>query len=114
MGCGEPVPIVSSLRCRVLRGDRAETVTLCHRRKDESSRTLQAGARNFLKDPAVGAVIVLTRDLAGEFNAAVRNRKNGAPRQNMDHDTDWVSWRTDADRSAAQARSPIDMDGDHE
>ena len=54
---------------RVLRGDRAETVTLRYHRKDGSWRTVQASARNFLKDPAVGAVIVLTRDVTDQFNA---------------------------------------------
>jgi two-component system sensor histidine kinase UhpB len=54
---------------RVLHGDRAETVTLRYRRKDGSWRTVQASARNFLKDPAVSAVVVLTRDVTDQFNA---------------------------------------------
>jgi two-component system sensor histidine kinase UhpB len=54
---------------RVLRGDRAETVTLRYHRKDGSWRTVQASTRNFLKDPAVRAVVVLTRDVTDQFNA---------------------------------------------
>jgi PAS domain S-box-containing protein len=54
---------------RVLRGDRAEIITLRYHRKDGSWRTVQASARNFLKDPAVRAVVVLTRDVTDQFNA---------------------------------------------
>ena len=54
---------------RVLRGDRAEAVTLRYHRKDGSWRTVQASARNFLKDPAVRAIVVLTRDVTDLFKA---------------------------------------------
>jgi len=54
---------------RALRGDRAETVTLRYHRKDGTWRTVQASTRNFLKDPAVRAVVVLTRDVTDQFNA---------------------------------------------
>jgi PAS domain S-box-containing protein len=54
---------------RVLHGNRAETVTLRYRRKDGAWRTVQASVRNFLEDPAVCAVVVLTRDVTDQFNA---------------------------------------------
>lgn len=54
---------------RVLRGDAAETVTIRYHRKDGAWRTVQASTRNFLKDPAVRAVVVLTRDVTDQFNA---------------------------------------------
>jgi PAS domain S-box-containing protein len=54
---------------RVLRGDGAETVTVRYHRKDGSWRIVQASARNFLKDPAVRAVVVLTRDVTNQFSA---------------------------------------------
>jgi len=54
---------------RVLRGDRAENVTLRYHCKDGSWRTVQASARNFLRDPAVRAIIVLTRDKTDQVNA---------------------------------------------
>lgn len=54
---------------RVLHGDRAETITLRYQRKDGSWRTVQASTRNFLKDPAVRAVVVLTRDVTDQVNA---------------------------------------------
>jgi two-component system sensor histidine kinase UhpB len=54
---------------RLLRGDRAETITLRYRHKDGSWRTVQASIRNFLKDPAVRAIVVLTRDVTDQLNA---------------------------------------------
>jgi len=54
---------------RTIRGTRPETVTLRYRRKDGSWRSVQASTRNFLKDPAVRAVVVLTRDVTDQFNA---------------------------------------------
>jgi PAS domain S-box-containing protein len=54
---------------RVIHGDHAETITVRYRRKDGSWRTVQASIRNFLRDPAVHAVVVLTRDVTDQFNA---------------------------------------------
>jgi two-component system sensor histidine kinase UhpB len=54
---------------RVLHGDTAETVTVRYHRKDGAWRTVQASTRNFLKDPTVRAVVVLTRDVTDQFNA---------------------------------------------
>ena len=59
---------------RVLRGDAAETVTVRYHRKDGAWRTVQASTRNFLKDPAVRAVVVLTRDVTDQFNDSVQCR----------------------------------------
>ena len=53
----------------VLRGDLTAPVTLRYRHKDGSWRTVQANARNFLSDPAVHAIIVLTRDLTDQLDA---------------------------------------------
>jgi PAS domain S-box-containing protein len=53
----------------LLRGEDAEPITLRYRHKDGSWRTVQASARNFLKDPAVRAIIVLTRDMTDQIHA---------------------------------------------
>jgi PAS domain S-box-containing protein len=54
---------------RVLNGQTGETVTIRYRRKDGAWRTVELTARNFLPDPAVGAVLILTRDVT-ELRAA--------------------------------------------
>jgi len=54
---------------RVLHGDRAETITLRYRHKDGTWRTVQASTRNFLDDPAVRAIVVLTRDVTEQIDA---------------------------------------------
>jgi PAS domain S-box-containing protein len=53
----------------LLRGDDAKPITLRYRHKDGSWRTVQASARNFLDDPAVRAIIILTRDMTDQINA---------------------------------------------
>ncbi len=53
----------------VLRGEAVEPIMLRYRHKDGSWRTIQATARNLLTDPAVGAIIVLTRDMTDQMNA---------------------------------------------
>ncbi|HEY1312966.1 MAG TPA: PAS domain-containing protein [Steroidobacteraceae bacterium] len=53
----------------ILRGDVTAPITLRYRHKDGSWRTIQANARNFLSDPAVRAIIVLTRDLTDQLDA---------------------------------------------
>ena len=62
-------PMAADAFARVLRGEPVEAVTLRYRHKDGSWRTVQVNARNFLDDPAVHAVIVLTRDLTDQLNA---------------------------------------------
>jgi PAS domain S-box-containing protein len=52
-----------------LRGDLAAPITLRYRHKNGSWRTIQANARNFLSDPGVRAIIVLTRDLTDRLDA---------------------------------------------
>jgi PAS domain S-box-containing protein len=47
----------------VLRGERMEPIRLRYRPKDGGWRTVQATARNFLSDPGVRAIVVVTRDL---------------------------------------------------
>jgi len=47
----------------VLRGERPDPIRLRYRLKDGSWRTVQASARNFLNDPSVRAIVVVTRDL---------------------------------------------------
>ncbi len=54
---------------RVLRGDRIEPIALRYRRKDGSWRTVQASVRSFLDDPAVRAIVVLTRDVTDQICA---------------------------------------------
>jgi PAS domain S-box-containing protein len=53
----------------VLGGQRPGPVTLRYRRKDGSWRTVQVSARNFLDDPAVRAIVILTRDLTDQLEA---------------------------------------------
>jgi PAS domain S-box-containing protein len=48
---------------KVLRGERIEPIRLRYRLKNGSWRTVQASARNFLNDPGVRAIVVVTRDL---------------------------------------------------
>jgi signal transduction histidine kinase len=44
-------------------------ITLRYRHHDGTWRTVQVSARNFLHDPAVRAVIILTRDMTDQLNA---------------------------------------------
>lgn len=45
----------------------AGPLTLRYRCKDGSWRTVQAAARNYLKDPHVGAILVITRDITEQL-----------------------------------------------
>jgi PAS domain S-box-containing protein len=54
---------------RVLRGEPVAPITVRYRHQDGSWRTIQVSARNFLDDPAVRAVIILTRDMTDQLNA---------------------------------------------
>jgi len=54
---------------RALHGDKSEPITLRYICKDGSWRTIRASARSFLEDPAVKAVVVLTRDITDQIEA---------------------------------------------
>jgi PAS domain S-box-containing protein len=56
----------ASAFARALNGEAVGIVTFRYLRKDGSWRTVEATARNFLADPAVHAVVVLTRDLTDQ------------------------------------------------
>jgi PAS domain S-box-containing protein len=53
----------------VLRGEHCAPLTLRYRHQDGSWRTIQASARNFLADPSVNAIVVLTRDVTEQIAA---------------------------------------------
>lgn len=54
---------------RVVENDCAEPITVRYRHKNGSWRTVLATARNFLDDPAVRAIVVLTRDITEQLDA---------------------------------------------
>jgi PAS domain S-box-containing protein len=54
---------------RVLHGERPEPILLRYRRKDATWRNLRVSARNFLDDPGVRAIVVLTRDETEQIHA---------------------------------------------
>jgi len=51
----------------VMKRGRAGPLTLRYRAKDGSWRTIQVAAHNYLKEPSVGAVLVITRDMTDEL-----------------------------------------------
>jgi PAS domain S-box-containing protein len=53
----------------VLTGKGSAPITLRYHRRDGSWRTVMASARNFLADPAVHAIVVLTRDVTEQLDA---------------------------------------------
>jgi two-component system sensor histidine kinase UhpB len=53
----------------VLASEHSAPITLRYHRKDGSWRTVRASARNFLADPAVQAIVVLTRDVTEQLDA---------------------------------------------
>lgn len=63
---------------RILLEGRAEPTTLRYKCKDGSWRTIQASARNFLTDPAVHAIVVLTRDVTDQIGAETALAKANA------------------------------------
>jgi two-component system sensor histidine kinase UhpB len=54
---------------RALHGTQPETVKLRYVRKDGTWRTILASAQNFVADPAVHAVLVLSRDVTAQCDA---------------------------------------------
>lgn len=59
----------TELFASLVHGAHPDPIQLRYRRKDGEWRTIQASARNFLDDPRVKAIIVLTRDLTDELYA---------------------------------------------
>ena len=60
---------VASAFAQLLAQGRAGPITLRYRRKDGSWRTIRATGRNFLGDPAVRALVVLTHDMTDQLRA---------------------------------------------
>jgi len=54
---------------RALKGKPSEAVKLRYRRKGGSWRTILVSAQNFLEDPAVGGLVILTRDVTEQCAA---------------------------------------------
>jgi two-component system sensor histidine kinase UhpB len=65
----DDVALVTDAFTQLLKKERAGPITLRYRCKDGAWRTIQASARNHIADPAVRALIVLTRDVTDQLEA---------------------------------------------